>query len=83
MGVGADVFAGHAKVAMLGGCLQCSSPVRPGEFTPALEARDVPENIDEAESRLSFDHHVEFGVPVLARESTESRRSYKLICAMR
>ena len=65
---------------MLGGCLQ----VRPGEFTPALlDAIDVLENIDEAESRLSFDHHVEFGVPVLARESTESRRSYKLICAMR
>lgn len=65
---------------MLLGCLPCISPAKAGELKPALLPIDVPENIDEEESRLSFDHHADVGVPpLLIRESNESLRSYKLI----
>ena len=59
---------------MLLGCLPCISPEKAGELKPALLPKDVPENIDEEESRLSFGHHVELGVPLI-RESIESLRS--------
>lgn len=72
-------LGGHVKADMLLGCLPtCTSPEKPGELNPGLLPNEVPENIDELESRLSPCHHVELGVVLLIRESSESLRSLRL-----
>ena len=65
---------------MLPGCLPCPSPENPGELKPTLLERDALDNMDDAESRLSVDHHD--GVDADTLESIESRRSAMLNCAI-
>ena len=67
---------GHENELMLPGCLPCVSPEKPGELKPTLLGKDVLENNDEDESRLSFHQVGVAAVPaLLMRESIESRRS--------